>query len=159
MTIFLVIIGLIVSLVGLAGCIVPFIPGPPLSFLALIILSLAKEWQPFSVEFLIIWAVITIFVSVFDNIAPVLGAKKYGASKTGVWLSVAGMLIGLMFFPPWGIIIGTFLGAFAGELISGKKKDHALKAGWGVFVGTLVGVGLKLAASAVMLFYYIIKMF
>ncbi len=159
MTTVLVILGLIISLAGLAGCIIPFIPGPPLSYLALILLSLVKDWQPYSARFLIIWAIITIFVSVFDNIAPVLGAKKYGASKTGVWLSVAGMLIGLFFFPPWGIIIGTFLGAFTGELISGKEKGHAFKAGWGVFVGTITGVGLKLAASAVMLFYYILKMF
>ena len=159
MDIVIIILGLLLSLVGLAGCLLPVIPGPPLSFLALIILSLVKNWEPFSPTLLIILAIITVFVSIFDNIAPVAGAKKYGASKWGFWMSVAGMLIGLIFFPPWGIILGTFIGAFVGELISGKEGSHALRAGWGVFVGTFVGIGLKLAASGVMLFYYIKYMF
>jgi len=157
--IILIILGLLLSIIGLAGCLLPVIPGPPLSFLALILLSIAKDWTPFSATFLIIMGVITIFVSIFDNIAPVAGAKKYGASKWGFWLSIAGMLIGLLFFPPWGIILGTFVGAFVGELLSGKKGSQALHAGWGVFIGTFVGIGLKVAASGVMLFYYIIKMF
>ncbi len=155
----LIILGLLLSIVGLAGCLLPVIPGPPLSFLALILLSIAKDWTPFSTTFLIIMGAITVFVSIFDNIAPIAGAKKYGASKWGFWMSVAGMLIGLLFFPPWGIILGTFVGAFVGELISGKQGSHALRAGWGVFVGTFIGIGLKVAASGVMLFFYIKEMF
>ena len=159
MMIALVILGLILSLIGLAGCILPVVPGPPLSFVALIILSIAKGWQVFSPAFLWIMAGITILVTVLDYVVPAAGAKKYGASKFGVWGSVLGMLIGLFFFPPWGMLVGAFLGALVGELIVGKKGRQALKAGWGVFVGNLVGVGLKLAASAVMLFYYVKGMF
>ena len=94
-------------------------------------------------------------VTVFDYIIPIAGAKKYGASKIGIWGSIIGLLIGFILFPPFGIFIGAFLGAVGGELITGKKSPEALKAGWGVFMGTMVGVGLKLAASIAMTFYYI----
>ena len=155
----LIIIGLLVSIIGLAGCILPVIPGPPLSFLALILLSMAKGWTVFSPEFLWIMAGITILVTVLDYVVPAAGAKKYGASKMGVWGSVIGMLVGLIFFPPWGMLFGAFLGAVLGEFLVGKQGGEALKAGWGVFIGNLVGVGLKIAASAVMLFYYVKEMF
>ncbi len=159
MDIVLIILGLLISIVGLAGCILPIVPGPPLSYAALLLISFVNDWQIYSPKFLIFWAIITVFVSVFDNIAPVWGAKKYGASKLGLWLSIIGLLVGLIFFPPWGMILGTFIGAFTGELLSGKESDHALKAGFGVFVGTILGIGLKIAASGMMLYYYIIKMF
>ncbi|MBN1543611.1 DUF456 domain-containing protein [candidate division KSB1 bacterium] len=159
MTIFWVILGLAVSIVGFLGCILPVIPGPPLSFLALIILSIARNWQVFDPEFLWIMAGITFLVTVLDYVVPAWGAKRYGASRIGVWLSVVGMIIGLVLFPPWGMFFGALLGAVCGEVLSGKKSREAFKAGWGVFVGNLVGIGLKLAASGVMLFYYIRGMF
>lgn len=159
MAVILEILGFIISLLGIIGCLVPVLPGPPLSFAALIILSIAKDWQAFSTEFLIIMAAITIFVTVLDYIVPVAGARKYGASKLGVWGSVIGMIIGLVFFPPLGIFVGAFVGAVLGEFITGKKGSEALRAGWGVFVGSMVGIGLKLAASGVMAFYYITALF
>ena len=159
MTLFLIILGLLVSIIGLAGCILPVVPGPPLSFAALILLSFAKDWQVFSPTFLWIMAAITILVTVLDYVVPAAGAKKYGASKLGIWGSIIGMFVGLIFFPPWGMLFGAFIGAVLGEFFAGKQGGEALKAGWGVFVGNMVGVGLKLAASAVMLFYYIKAMF
>ncbi len=159
MTITLIILGLLVALVGLAGCILPVIPGPPLSFLALLILSYAKNWEPFSSAFLIIMAGLAIVLTIVDYVVPAAGAKRYGASKVGVWCSIIGMLIGLFFFPPWGMLIGAFVGAFAGELVVGKEGKKALRAGWGVFIGNMVGIGLKLAFSGVILFFYVKEMF
>jgi hypothetical protein len=88
-----------------------------------------------------------------------LGAKKYGASKFGLWGSVIGMIIGIFFIPPWGIIVGAFIGALMGELASGKTGRSALRAGWGILVGNVLGVGLKLAFTVVVLFFYIKEMF
>ncbi|MBN1559285.1 DUF456 domain-containing protein [candidate division KSB1 bacterium] len=157
--ILLVVAGFILSLLGLIGCIIPAIPGTPLNFLALILLSLAKDWQPFSAKFLIVMAVIAMAVSVLDNIIPAWGAKKYGAEKTSVWLALAGTLIGVVFFPPWGIFIGAFVGALVGEFAHGKEASRAFKAGWGVFVGTFLGIGIKLVASGIMFFYFIKNVF
>ena len=159
MTIAFIILGLLCALIGLAGCILPVIPGPPLSFLALIILSFAKNWEPFSATFLLIIAALTILVTLLDYVVPVFGAKRYGASKLGVWCSVIGMFTGVFFFPPWGMLIGAFVGAMAGELLAGKEGKESLRAAWGVFVGNVVSIGLKLALSGAILFFYVKEMF
>ncbi|NQU13291.1 MAG: DUF456 domain-containing protein [Desulfobacteraceae bacterium] len=159
MTTLLIILGLLLALAGVFGCIFPVIPGPPLGYLALIILSWAKGWEPFGTTFLIIMAGLTILVSISDYLLPAMGAKKYGASRLSLWVSMAGMVIGLFLFPPWGMIIGAFLGAVAGELLAGRQGKSALRAGWGVFVGNMLSAGLKLALTGVMLFLYIKEMF
>ena len=102
---------------------------------------------------------VTIFLIVLDYVAPALGAKKYGATKRGIWGSAIGMIIGIFFIPPWGMIVGAFAGALLGELSSGKSGRKALRAGWGILIGSVLGVGLKLAFTAVVLFYYIKEMF
>ena len=155
----IIILGLLVSLTGFVGCIVPIIPGPPLSFLALIILSFAKNWEPFSPAFLICMAVLTIAVFVLDYIIPAGGARKYGASKSGVWGSIIGMPLGFFMLPPWGILIGGMVGALAGEFIAGKERKMAFRAAWGIFVGYMASTGLKLVFSGVLLFFYIKEMF
>ncbi len=152
-------IGFILSLLGLVGCIIPAIPGTPLNFIALLLLSFAKNWEPFSSTFLIIMAVVAVVVSILDNIIPAWGAKKYGAEKLSVWLALAGTLIGIIFFPPFGIFIGAFVGALVGELAHGKEAAKALRAGWGVFVGTFLGIGIKLVASGYMFFHFIKNVF
>lgn len=159
MTTLLIILGLLLALAGVFGCIFPVIPGPPLGYLALIILSWAKGWEPFGTTFLIIMAGLTILVSISDYLLPAMGAKKYGASRLSLWVSMAGMVIGLFLFPPWGMIIGAFLGAVAGELLAGRQGKSALRAGWGVFVGNMLSAGLKLALTGVMLILYIKEMF
>ena len=155
----LIIIGFVFLISGLVGCVVPGVPGPPFSFLALVLLSAAKRWEPFSLNFLIVMALLTIVVTALDYVVPAAGAKKFGASKYGFWGAVIGMLIGIIFFPPLGMIIGAFLGAIAGEMVIGKQSYDALKAGWGVFVGVMFGMVLKLIASGVMTFYFIKALF
>jgi uncharacterized protein YqgC (DUF456 family) len=158
MTTAIIIFGLILVIVGLIGCFLPFLPGPPLSFLALIALSFAKNWEPFSATFLIIMGILTVIMLILDYIVGAAGAKKFGASKWGIWGSMLGMIVGLFVFPPFGLFIGGFVGALAGELYVGKSGDEALKAGIGVFVGNLVGIGLKVGLCGVMLFFYVKEM-
>jgi hypothetical protein len=69
------------------------------------------------------------------------------------------MIIGIFFIPPWGMIVGAFIGALVGELASGKSSRKAFRAGWGILLGNVLGIGLKLAFTAVVLFYYIKEMF
>jgi len=155
----LIILGFLCALTGLVGCIFPIIPGPPLSFLALILLSLARNWEPFSSTFLLIMGGLAVLVSILEYVVPVVGAKKYGASKPGIWISMIGMLVGVLFFPPWGMLIGAFLGALAGEVLAGKKGRKSLQAAWGVFVGNVVSIGFKLAYSGVIIFFFVKEMF
>ena len=159
MTTTLIIFGLLLSLAGLAGCILPVVPGPPLSFGALILLSAVKAWEPFGWVFLAMAGCITAVVTLFDVLVPLVGARKYGASRTGLWGSAVGMIGGLIVFPPWGMLFGAFVGALAGEIVARRGGDEALRAAWGAFVGTMVGIGLKLAVSGMMLLLYVKEMF
>lgn len=159
MTVVLIILGLIIALIGLAGSILPVLPGPPLSYAALIILSLAKQWEPFSITFLIVMGVLMLVVSLVDYVFPAIGARRYGASKVGMWCSVLGMLVGIFFTPPWGMFVGAFAGAVIGELAFGKGERGALRAGWGTFIGTMMGTGFKLAFCGVCIFFYVKGMF
>ena len=159
MTTVLIILGLAVALIGLVGCVLPLIPGPPLSFLSLIILSYAKGWEPFSSTFLLVMAGMTIALTISEYMVPIGGANRYGASKLGVWLSIAGMIVGFFLFPPWGMVFGAVGGAFIGEILAGKRAKQALRASWGVVVGNLIVIGLKIALCGIMLFFYVKEMF
>ena len=155
-----VIIGVILTILGLIGCIIPGLPGPTFSFIAILILALVQGFvEPLTSNMIIIMVFITVIVTVLDYIVPAAGAKKYGASKWGIWGSIGGMILGIVFFAPIGIIVGAFLGAVAVEMLTGKDSKDALRAGWGVFMGTLFGTILKLAASFYMTYLFINALF
>jgi uncharacterized protein len=147
MEILWIVIGAICVILGILGCILPVIPGPPIAWLSLLLLQIAeKDPRPFSTQTLVIWGVVTLLVTILDYVVPAWGTKKFGGSKYGTWGSTLGLLIGLFFGPP-GIIIGPFAGAVIGELIGGKSTKVALKAGFGSFIGFLAGVLLKLVVA------------
>ena len=154
---FLIISGILLILTGLAGSIVPVLPGPPLSYLGLILLHLTTKYS-FSSNFLILWAALTIAVTVIDYLIPAWGTKKYGGSKRGIWGSIIGLILGIFFFPPLGIVIGPFIGAILGELSSGQDSTKAIRSGIGSFLGFIAGSLLKLIASATMGWYFFAKL-
>jgi uncharacterized protein YqgC (DUF456 family) len=151
----LTILGLLAAIGGIAGSILPVIPGPPLSFLAIILISFAKDWEPFGTVFLIVMACAMVIVSFLDYILPAQASKWYGATKAGFWGSIGGLIAGIFLFPPWGMILGAIVGALVGELIAGKRGKEALRAGWGVLIGNLIVIGIKLAYSGIILFFFI----
>ena len=151
----LIVLGFIVLAAGIVGCVLPIIPGPPLAYAALILLSIARKWEAFPPAVLIVLGLVAAAVTAMDYLMPIITSKWKGASKAGIWGSVAGMIVGMIFFPPFGVIIGTFVGAVLGELLFSKRPDGALKAGWGVFLGTMMGIGLKLAVSGVIAVYFL----
>ena len=153
---FLIIIGAICLLIGILGCVLPVLPGVPLAYCGLLLLHATDKVQ-FSWQFLVIWAVVTVVVQVLDSVVPIWGTKKFGGSKMGVWGSTIGLLVGL-FFGPWGIVLGPFLGAVVFELIDGKNTRLALKAGWGSFVGLMTGTILKLICCGLMTYYFIAEL-
>ena len=153
-----IVIGSILILLGLAGSILPILPGPPLSFIGLFLLALLKHFlPPLTPTLLIVLAIVMIFAIIMDYIIPLLGAKRYGASKWGVWGSVLGMVIGI-FWSPFAMLVGVFIGAVAAEWLSGKKKGEALRAGWGVVMGTLFAMILRLGVSGMMTYYFVLAL-
>jgi len=155
MEVLLIILGLILIIVGIIGCIIPGLPGPPIAYVSFILLEFAEE-SPFSWTFMLAWLLIVVLVTLLDFYVPAWGTKKFGGSKYGSWGSIVGLIIGL-FFSPIGIILGPFLGAFAGELIGGKSNNQALRAGFGAFIGFLTGTLMKLAVSITIGVYFVIE--
>ncbi len=150
---FLFITATVILLAGIAGCVVPMLPGPPLAYASLIILQLSSK-SPFSDKFLIVWLLITLAVTLLDYWVPIYGTRKFGGSRKGVWGATFGLLVGIFFFPPVGIILGPLLGALIGEFIAGKQSNEALRAAFGSFLGFIAGTLMKVIVSLVMAYYF-----
>lgn len=148
-----IVFGVVLMLVGLAGCILPFLPGPPLCYLALLIQQL-QSTPPYSRDFLLLWAGIALVVTGLDYVIPLYGTKRFGGTRYGMWGCVVGLVAGL-WLGPLGLIAGPFLGAFLGELLGNAQSDHAFRAAVGSFVGFLFGTLLKLIVCFVMGWYFI----
>ena len=140
---------------GLAGCIIPVIPGLPLCYAGLLLLSFSMQVDV-PLWFLILWAVVVIAIQVLDFYLPVWGTKKYGGTKYGMWGSTIGLIAGI-FFTPIAMIIGAFAGAFIGEKIANADNKKALKAAFGSFMGLLLGTVIKLTIAIYMIIYYCVK--
>jgi uncharacterized protein len=149
MEIALVILAVLLTLAGLAGCILPAVPGPPLNFIALLLLQWA--WHSYSIMTLVVLGLLTLLVLVLDYMIPVWGAKLFGATKYGIWGSIIGMLVGI-FLTPIGMIGGLLLGAILGDMVAGKMPLEAMKSGAGTFLGTVAGMLVKLILSGIMTF-------
>ena len=136
---------------GIAGCVLPILPGPPLGYAGLLLLHFTGR-ADFSTVQLVTWLIIVVILQVVDFITPLLGSKYTGGSEFGNRGCVAGTLIG-MFFLPWGIIVGPFFGAVAGEMLGGSDLSHAIRAGIGSLIGFLVGTLLKV----IVCFYFLVQ--
>ncbi len=148
-----IILGIILIIIGIAGSILPLLPGPPIAFAGLFIQQF-RDPDPFTSKFLWMWAGIVAVSLVLDYLIPIWGTKKYGGTKYGVWGCTIGFLLAF-WMGPLGMIIGPFLGAFAGEMIAGQDSRKSFRAALGSFVGFLLGSFLKLVICFVM-FYYVI---
>jgi uncharacterized protein YqgC (DUF456 family) len=149
------VLGAILILLGFVGSVLPVLPGPPLSFVGLFAFALVRHFSPpLTPVLIIVMLIVTVLVVVLDYIIPVIGAKKHGASQWGIYGSMAGMIAGI-FFPPFGVLVGAFVGAVLVEWIVTRKESHALSAGWGIFVGSVLGMALKLGTSGVMAYYFL----
>ncbi len=153
MDIFLIVLAGLCLLVGLLGCVLPIVPGAPLSYVGILLLHFTERAE-FTTKFLVFWLVIVVLIQVLDYIIPAWGTKKFGGSKKGVWGSMIGVVVGL-FFGPWGVILGPFFGAVLGELLDGKQTPAAIRAGLGAFLGFLIGTISKTIVCAFLIYYYI----
>ena len=148
-----IILGIILCVVGVAGSLLPLLPGPPIAYIGLL-LQQFREPDPFTTKFLWIWAGIVVISLVLDYMIPIWGTKKFGGTKYGVWGCTLGF-IAAFWLGPLGVVIGPFVGAFLGEMLGGQDSRKSLKAAMGSFIGFLVGTFLKLVICFFMLYYII----
>jgi uncharacterized protein len=134
------IIFLVSYLVAIAGIILPALPGVPIAAGGAVIAAWITGFVTLGPWPLLLVVALALLSVILDYLAGIMGAKRYGASRAGVWGSVIGGLIGLFFFPPLGFLFGALIGAVAFELLNARTFPDALRAGFGVFVGTLGGI-------------------
>ena len=160
-----IIIGILLILVGIAGAIIPGIPGPIVSFFGLLILQL-RETPPFSEELLVIMGLIAAAVTFLDYVVPIWGTKKFGGTKMGVRGSIVGLIVGIIGLPIlgivigplglFGIILGPFVGAYIGESMAGTDSTNAMRSAVGSFIGFIAGTFMKLVYSLVVAYYFVV---
>jgi hypothetical protein len=153
MDIFWIVIGCIFMLAGIIGCFIPFLPGPPLSYIGFIALQF-KSVTGFTTSFMWYWAAIVLVITILDYVVPAYGTKKFGGSRLGIVGCTLGLVFGI-WMGPLGIILGPFIGALVGELINSKNSNLAFRAAVGSFVGFLFGTLLKFITCMVMVWYFI----
>jgi uncharacterized protein YqgC (DUF456 family) len=158
-TVVLAVICSVLMLAGLLGVILPFLPGLPLAWLGFFIYAIGTGWERIPVITIIVFSVLTVLLLILDLIAPVLGAKKYRASKWGVLGTFIGLMAGIIIFNVWGIILGPLAGALAGELLAGKPAGQAFKSAMGAFTGFIFGSLLKIVFILVMAGFFIVSLF
>lgn len=153
--IFLLLLGSIFLIIGILGAILPVLPGPPLSWVGLLMIYLTSV-VPINYTILSFTLLIAVLVTVLDYLIPAWGTKKFGGSKYGIFGTTLGLLVGLLIPIPFGIIIGAFFGAFLGELYNeSRNTQKALKASFGSVVGFFISTGLKLVVSVIYFIMFI----
>lgn len=151
MEILLVILSIILLVGGIVGCILPILPGVPLAYAGVLLMHWTDKVH-FSTTQLVVWLVIVIVLQILDYISPILGSKYGGGTSHGNRGCMAGTILGL-FFMPWGIILGPFLGAVVGEMLGGSDLPHAVRAGVGSLIGFMLGTLLKIFVC----FYWLVQ--
>ena len=152
MDILLVILGLFFMLLGILGSFLPVLPGPPLSWIGLLLLYLTKA-VPDDWWILGITLAVAILAVALDYVIPAWGTKKFGGSRSGMIGTIIGLVVAIVFpiFGIFGIIIWPFIGALVGEFSNKADKRTALKAASGSFIGFLTGTLMKFMIS---IFYF-----
>ncbi|KAF1710634.1 hypothetical protein CSC70_08255 [Pseudoxanthomonas kalamensis DSM 18571] len=140
----------VLILIGVAGVILPALPGLPLVFVGMLLAAWAGNFEQIGWVTLTLLGLLTLLSLAVDVFSTAIGAQRVGASRKALLGSVLGSLIGL-FFMPIGLLVGPFVGALAGELWHSREWRKATKVGFGTWLGIVIGVVLKLGLTFAML--------
>ena len=159
----IIILAVLCGVIGIAGSILPGLPGPPVSWVGLLILYIwgngaNAAGEPMTTTFLLVWLAITVVVCIVDYVVPAYFTRVTGGSKAAGRGAIIGLLVG-MFVPPVGIILGTLGGAFLAEYLVARKGGwDSARSAIGALLGFFFGTGIKLIASGLMMYYIIVFM-
>jgi uncharacterized protein YqgC (DUF456 family) len=134
---------------GLAGSVLPFLPGPLLIFVGALVYAFATDWTPIGAGRLLVLAALAALAYVLGHVASALGAKRFGGS----WWAVVGALVGAVvgaLLGPFGLLLGPVVGAVAGEFLRGGDIEQSTRSGIGALVGLAAGIVANLGLAIVM---------
>lgn len=143
---------------GLAGLVLPAIPGAPLLFAGLFLAAWIEDFEYVGAGTLTALGLMTALTYLLDFIASALGAKRFGASTRAILGAAIGAVVGIFFGLP-GILLGPFLGAVIGELTVRRDLQGAARAGVGAFIGLVLATAGKLALGFTMLCLFLLVRF
>ncbi len=135
---------------GIIFSILPPLPGPILTYGAMVCTHAVSNDTAFSTTSFVVWGIIGIIITVADYVLPAAATKKFGGTKAGVIGGMIGMVAGVLLPIPFGIILGPLLGAIIGDLYGGNRIKSAFKSGFGLFLGFLLATSLKLLYSIIL---------
>ena len=156
-----IILAILAGVIGITGSILPGLPGPPVSWVGLLILYIwgngaDAAGEPLSTTALLVWGLVVVIVSVIDYIVPMYFTKVTGGSKYAERGALIGLIAGII-LTPIGMIAGSFLGAFLAEILYAKKDPtSSLKVAIGSFVGFIAGTGIKTIAAVLIMWQIVI---
>lgn len=136
-------------LVGLAGCLLPFVPGPPLIAVAALVHAIATGFDPVGVGRLAILALLAVAAFLIGHAGGALGARRRGGSRWAVAGAIIGAVVGLFFGLP-GLVLGPLIGATMGELLRGQRLDASVRSGLGALAGMVAGALANFALGLMM---------
>ena len=146
----IIFITIIISVVGIIFCFLPLLPGPFISWVSFMILKSFKIVD-FSLTFLIITFLLSLFISFIDNLLPSYIVKKYGGSNKGVMGAFVGSILGFIFLGFIGMVLGTFVGTIIGELQSKLDFKRVIKSSINSLIGFFSGTFIKITISFIYL--------
>jgi hypothetical protein len=152
------IVVIVLAVAGLAGSVVPMLPGPILLFAALLLGAWIDDYVYVGTGTLIVLGIMTSLSYLCEIAGTALGAKRYGASRRAIVGAAIGGVIGL-FFGVIGIVLGPFVGAMIGELSMRRELGTAARAGWGATVGLALAAAGKLALGIGMIGVFLLARF
>lgn len=157
MDLFFLILSFLMMILGIIGCFFPIIPGPLTAWFGFIFLYQIENINS-NKSLLIITFSIALLVFIIDYIMPIIGTKLFGGSKKGVIGASFGLILGIVFLGPFGILLGPLLGALAGEMLNDNESlKVAFKASLGTLLGLISGFFLKISVSIIFFLIYIFE--
>ena len=155
MTILIIVFSIILLILGVIGSILPIVPGPPLSFVGLLLLHL---FTPFVMQedYLFLFGISAALITFLDYWLQVYSVKLFGGGKASTIGVVAGIVVGIFIFPPLGVLVGPFLGAYIGAIVeSDFDLVKSFKIAFGSLIGFLGGTILKFVYSIIVIWQYL----
>ena len=155
MTILIIVFSIILLILGVIGSILPIVPGPPLSFVGLLLLHL---FTPFVMQedYLFLFGISAALITFLDYWLQVYSVQIFGGGKISTIGVIIGILVGVFIFPPVGVLVGPFLGAYIGAIVeSDFDLVKSFKIAFGSLIGFLGGTVLKFVYSIVVIWQYL----
>lgn len=148
---------MIFMLMGLIGTMLPFVPGIPLIFVTMAGYGWYEGFQQMSPEYLVIMGILALAAVLADHLSPLIGVTFFGSTKYAMIGAVLGFVIGIIWFPPFGPILGALAGAVIGEYFALEDWELAFKAGIGSFAGFVSGILFQIAIALAMVVSFIVR--